>query len=121
MVALHHQNVGQNHVLIINKSYENVPKFKRLGTAVTNRNYIYEEIKSGLNSGSAWYHSVQCLLSPRLLSKNLKIKTYKTIIVPVVLHGCKTLSVTLREEHRVSEKRELRRIFVSKREEVAGD
>jgi hypothetical protein len=51
--------------------------------------------------------------------KNLKIKIYKTVILPVVLYGCETWSLTLREEHRlrVSEKRELRRIFGPKREE----
>jgi hypothetical protein len=52
----------------------------------------------------------------------VKIKIYKTIILPVVLYGCKTLSLTLREEHRlrVFENRELRRIFGPKRDEVTG-
>jgi hypothetical protein len=58
-------------------------------------------------------------LSSRLLSRNVKVKIYKTIIVPVVLYGCETWSVTLREEHRlrVFENRVLRRIFGSKRDE----
>jgi hypothetical protein len=58
-------------------------------------------------------------LSFRLISKNLKIKIHKTVILPVVLYGCKTWSLTLREEHRlrVSENRVLRRIFGPKREE----
>jgi hypothetical protein len=62
-------------------------------------------------------------LSPCLLSENLKIKIYKTIILPVVLYGCKTWSLKLKEEHRlrVSEKRVLRRIFKLKRDEVIGD
>ena len=47
--------------------------------------FIAEEIKSRLKSGNACYHSVQNLLSSRLLSKNLKIKIYRTIILPVVL------------------------------------
>jgi hypothetical protein len=47
------------------------------------------------------YHSVQNLLSSRLLSKSLKIRKYKTIILPVVLYGCETWSLTLREEHRL--------------------
>ena len=57
--------------------------------------------------------------SPRLLSKNLKIKTYKTIILPVVLYGCETQSLTLREECRrdVFYNRILRRILGSKRDE----
>jgi hypothetical protein len=59
----------------------------------------------------------------RLPSKNIKIRTYKTIILPVVLYGCETWSLTLREEHRlrVFENRVLRRIFTPKRDEVTGD
>ena len=54
------------------------------------------EIKSRLKLGNACYHSVQNLLSSSLLSKNLKIKIYRTIILPVVLYGCETWSLTLR-------------------------
>jgi hypothetical protein len=63
---------------------------------------------------------VQKLLSSRLLSKNVKIRTYKTIILPVILHECETWSLALREEHRlrVFENRVLRRIFGRKRDEV---
>jgi hypothetical protein len=87
--------------------------FRYLGTTITDRNLIQEEIKRRLNSGNACYHSVQSPLSSRLLSKNIKIRIYKTIILPVVLYGCETWSLTLREEHRlkVSENRVLRRIF----------
>jgi hypothetical protein len=90
---------------------------------VKNQNLIQEEIKMRLNSGNAWYHSVQSLLSSRLLSKNLKIRIYKTIILPVVLYECETWSMTLREEHRprVFENRVLRRIFGPKRDEVTGE
>jgi hypothetical protein len=58
-------------------------------------------------------------LSSYLISKNLKIKIYKTVISPVVLYGCETWSLTLGEEHRLSvfEKRVLRKIFGPKREE----
>jgi hypothetical protein len=61
--------------------------------------------------------------SSRLLSRNLKVKIYKIIILPVVLNGCETWSLTLREEHRlrVFENRVLRRIFGQKRDEVTGD
>ena len=52
-------------------------------------------------SGNACYHSVQNLLSSSLLSKNLKIKIYRTIILPVVLYGCETWSLTLREERKL--------------------
>jgi hypothetical protein len=57
---------------------------------------IQEEIKRRLNSGNARYYSVQNLLSSRLLSKNLKIRIYKTIILPVVLYECETWSLILR-------------------------
>jgi len=72
-------------------------QFKYLGTTLTNRNSIVEEIKSRLRLGNACYHSVQNLLSSRLLYKNLKIKIYRTIILPVVLYGCETWLLTLRE------------------------
>jgi hypothetical protein len=99
-----------------------VAKFRYLGTTITNQNLIQEEINRRLNSGNACYHSVQNLLSSRLLSKNIKIRIYKTIILPVVLYGCETLSLTLREEHRlrVFENRVLR-IFGPKRDEMKGD
>ena len=64
-------------------------EFKYLGTTLTYQNSIAEEIKSRLKSGNACYHSVQNLLSSRLLSKNLKIKIYRTIIFPVVCMGVK--------------------------------
>jgi hypothetical protein len=69
------------------------------------------------------YHPVQSLLSSRLLSKNLKIRICKTIILPVVLYGRETWSLTLREEHRlrVFENRVLRRVFGPKRDEVTGE
>ena len=63
---------------------------KYLGTTLANQNSIQEEIKSRLKSGNACYHSVQNILSSRLLSRNLKIKIYRTIILPVVLYGCET-------------------------------
>jgi hypothetical protein len=98
-----------------------VSQFKHLGTTVTNQNLIQEELKRRLNSGNACYHSVQNLLSSRLLSKNVKVRIYKTIILPVVLYGWETCSLTVREEHklRVFENRALR-IFGPKRDGVTG-
>jgi hypothetical protein len=89
---------------------------------VTNQNLIQEEIKRRLNSGNACYHSVQNLLSPRLLSKNVKVRIYKTIVLPVVLYGCETWSLTVREEYKlkVFEKRVLRRIFGPKKDGETG-
>jgi hypothetical protein len=84
---------------------------------------MHEEIKSRMKNWNACYHSIQSLLSSRLLSENVKVEMYKTIILPVVLFGCDTLSLTLREEHRlrVFENRVLRRIFRPRREEVTGE
>jgi hypothetical protein len=98
-----------------------VSQFNYFGTTVTNQNLIQEEIKRRLNSCYACYHSVQNLLSSRLLSKNVKVRIYKTIILPVVLYGCETWSLTVREEHklRVFENRR-RRIFGPQRDGVTG-
>jgi hypothetical protein len=105
-----------------NSSTEKVEEFKYLGTMLTDQNYIQKEIKSRLKLGNSCYHWVQNLLSSRLLSKNLKIKIYRTIILPVVLYECETWSLTLREERRLSvfENRVLRRVFGLKRDEVTG-
>jgi len=93
------------------------------GATLRNQNSIAEEIKSRLRSGNACYHSVQYLLSSRWLSKNLKIKIYRTIILTVVLYGCETWSLTLREERKLSvfENMVLRRIFGPRRDVVTGE
>jgi hypothetical protein len=65
-----------------------VEEVRYLGTTLTDQNYIQEEIKNRVTSGNACYHSVQNLLSSRLLSENTEIKIYKATILPVVLHGC---------------------------------
>ena len=102
--------------------FERVEEFKYLGTTLTNQNYIADETKSRLRSGNAWYHLVQNILSSRLLSKNLKIKIYRTIILPVALYGCETWSLTRRVERKLRGfgNMVLRRIFESRRDEVTG-
>jgi hypothetical protein len=96
--------------------------FEYVETTETTRNYIDEETKSILNSGITPCQSVQNLLSSHLLYKSLKIKIYKTMILPVVLYGCETYSLTLRKEHTLSvfKNRVLRKPFGPMREEVAG-
>jgi hypothetical protein len=123
MLVSHDQNADQNwDINIGNRSFENVSHLKYLGTTVTNHNLIQEAIERRLNSGNACYHSVQNLWSSRLLSKNVKVRIYKTIILPVVLYGCETWSLAVKEEHklRVFENRALRRIFGPKRNGVTG-
>jgi hypothetical protein len=123
MLVYRDQNAGRNlEIKIGNTSFENVSQFKYLGTTVTNQNLIQEEIKRRLNSGNACYHSVQNLLSSRLLSKNVKVIIYKTIILPVALYGCETWSRTVRKEHklRMFEKGVLRNIFEPKMDGMTG-
>jgi hypothetical protein len=105
-------------IKVENNPSERVEQFKCLGRTLKSQNSIHEKIKCRLKSGNACY-----LLSSRLHSKNIEIKVYRTIILPVILYGYETWSVTLREEQRliVFENRALRTIFGLKRVEETGE
>jgi len=123
MVMSCYQNAEHSHnIKTDDSSFERVEEFKYLGTTLTNQNSTQEETKIRLKSGNACYHSMQNLLSSNLLTKHIKIKIYRTIILLVVLYECETWLLTLREEHRlrVFESRVLRRIFGPK-SEVTGE
>jgi hypothetical protein len=86
-VNVRYQKAGLKHGLKTGKGYfENVGKFKYLRKTGTDQNCMHKEIESRLNSENACYHS----LFYRLLSRNVKVKVYKTTVLPVVLYGCET-------------------------------
>jgi hypothetical protein len=80
IIMSRHPNSGQNQNIS-----ENVAKFKYLGATLTSQNDIHDEIKSRLNSSNACFCSFQNLLSSPLISRNLRIKIYKTVILPVLV------------------------------------
>jgi len=99
-------------------------RIKRGRAAITKlKRILWDRNVTPQNKGNACYHSLQNLLSSRSLSENLKIKIYRTIILSVLLYGCETCSLTLREERklRVFENMVLRRIFGPRRDEVTGE
>jgi hypothetical protein len=99
MFMSYHQTTKISHK-VANKSFKNVADLRYLGIMVKYQNCIHEEIKSRLNLGHAYYHALQYILSPCLLSKNIKIKIWRTVTLPAVLCGCEIWPVTLREERR---------------------
>jgi hypothetical protein len=87
----------KNHnIKIGDKSSESMTKLEKSGTILTNQKRIKEEIESRLDSGNACFSSLQNRFSG-LLAKNIKIKIYRNLIVPFVLHGCEIWSLILRE------------------------
>ena len=79
----HLSMIANEHISIGSNSYEKVKTFTYLGSLLKNQNSIKGEIKCRLKAGNSCYYSVQTLLPSRLLSKNLKITIYKTVILPV--------------------------------------
>jgi hypothetical protein len=89
MVMSRDQNAGHNHnIKTGSKPFEMVEEFKYLGATVTDRNSIHEETESRLQSRNACYRSVPEVFFSSLLSKDVKIKIQRTVILPVVLYGC---------------------------------
>ena len=103
-------------------SFENTEKLY-LGVTVTNTNDIHEKIKRRINMGNASYYLLEKILLSRMHSEKFKVNTHKTVILPVVLYGCGTWSLNLREEYKLREfeNKKLRMIFGAKRDDVAGE
>jgi hypothetical protein len=79
-MLLSHQNEEKHGIKKAKRPFENVAQFKYLGTTETNQSLIQEKIRRRLDAGEACYNSVQNFLSSLLLSKNVKIRIYKTTI-----------------------------------------
>ena len=100
MVMPREEHARQNHKIKIgNNTFKTVEYFKYLEITLKNQSYIHNEIKSRMNSTNACYHAAQNILSSTSLSKNVRLKIYRTIYLSVVLCGCEIWSFILREEH----------------------
>ena len=120
LVRSRDQNAGRIHsVRMDNSTFERVEEFIYLGTTLTSQILLRNKLRAD------WVREMLAIipLFSRLLSKNVKIKIYGTIILSVVLYGCETWSLTLREERKlkVFENKVLRRISGPRRDEVTGD
>ena len=124
MVMSQNQHAVQDqNIYVGNKSFERLEHFSYLVTSLTNQNSFHEEIKCRLQSRNTCYYLVQNLSSFSLLSKNIKVQLYGTIILPFILYGCDTWSPTVSEEHRLSVFRNgvLRKVFGPTRDKVMGE
>jgi len=92
----------------MDEAIEKVNKFRYLGAYVTSKHEVTEEIKIGLESGNECFYSVQKLLTSRLISRKLKLKIYRTVVLPLIIYGCKSWSTTSAEERKL-------RLFEKKR------
>ena len=124
MVMSRVQNAGQSHsIKTDNTSFEREEEFKFLGTTLTNQNSIQEDNHSTLQLGNVCCHLVKNLLSSSLISKFIKIKIKRTVILSMILYGYENWSLTFKEGHmlRVFQNKVLKKIFGSKRDEVTGE
>jgi len=94
-------NEGDKNIRISYEVIEKGNKFTYLGTYVTSKTEVAEKIKSRLVSGNACFYSVQKFLTSQLISRKLKMKIYRTVILPVLLYGCESWSTTLADEHKL--------------------
>ena len=124
MVISRDKNPEQNSdIKIGNKSFRTVKQFKIFGNNPSESNFHSRINHEQIQVKECLLHTVQYLLSSSLLPKNVEINVYRTAVLPVVLYGCKTWSLTLREDRKlwVFENRVLRRIFGPRRDEVTGE
>ena len=99
MVTDRIQNTHNNGNLIVcDKIFERASNFKYLGSILNQTNEIREKLKKRINLGNACFYSVRKLLDSRILSRRLKIRIYRTLILPVVLYGSEAWSLTLQDE-----------------------
>jgi hypothetical protein len=94
------RHAQKQQINIGNMCFDDTAKFKHFYNT-NSQNCMHEEIMSRLNSGNVCYHSVHSLLSSRLIYRNVKVKIYKTVILPVILYGCENWSLTLNEKNRL--------------------
>jgi len=116
------QSREEGDLLTGNMKFEKVDEFKYLGTILTSDNNNKTEINRRLHAGNGCYYATNTLLKSRLLSRNTKVRIYKTIIKPVFTYGCETWVLTKGEENKfkVFENKVIRKIYGPKKDEETG-